>query len=113
VEDPEWTRRYHSADPSEKAFGARVEISTSDGRKFVDELAVADAHPLGARPFRRDNYIAKFRSLTEDVIDTQEQERFLELITRLDNLSPEEVRNLTIEAPDVVARDRNLPTGIF
>ncbi len=24
VEDPEWTRRYHSADPAEKAFGGRV-----------------------------------------------------------------------------------------
>ncbi|MEO6117058.1 MAG: MmgE/PrpD family protein, partial [Pseudolysinimonas sp.] len=27
VEDPEWTRRYHSNDPAEKAFGGRVEIT--------------------------------------------------------------------------------------
>ena len=26
AEDEEWTRRYHSDDPNEKAFGGRVEI---------------------------------------------------------------------------------------
>ena len=31
VEDPEWTRRYHSLDIAEKAFGGTVEI-TLDGR---------------------------------------------------------------------------------
>src|SRR5271165_256268 len=50
VEDPEWTRRYHSRDPKEKAFGGRVVVTLDDGRVIEDELAVADAHPLGARP---------------------------------------------------------------
>jgi 2-methylcitrate dehydratase len=113
VEDPEWTRRYHSTDPSEKAFGARVEIVMSDGRTVSDELAVADAHPLGARPFKRDDYIAKFHTLTEGVVDDAEQERFLDLATRVDELSPGEVGSLTIEAPDVVARDDELAGGIF
>lgn len=45
AEDPEWTRRYHSIDPDEKAFGARAEITLNDGTVIVDELAVADAHP--------------------------------------------------------------------
>ena len=27
-EDPEWTRRYHSTDPNEIAFGGRVEVHT-------------------------------------------------------------------------------------
>jgi 2-methylcitrate dehydratase len=31
VEDPEWTRRYHSLDISEKAFGGSVEITLTDG----------------------------------------------------------------------------------
>ena len=31
AEDPEWTRRYHSPDPAEKAFGARVEITLKSG----------------------------------------------------------------------------------
>ena len=48
VEDPEWTRRYHSLDISEKAFGGRVVITLADGNEIVDEIAVADAHPLGA-----------------------------------------------------------------
>jgi 2-methylcitrate dehydratase len=113
VEDPEWTRRYHSTDPSEKAFGARVEIVMSDGRTLSDELAVADAHPLGARPFKRDDYLAKFHTLTEGVVDDAEQERFLDLATRVDELSPGEVGSLTIEAPDVVARDDELAGGIF
>lgn len=49
-EDPEWTRRYHSTDPAEKAFGARAEVTLKSGEVIVDEIAVADAHPLGARP---------------------------------------------------------------
>ena len=54
TEDPEWTRRYHSTDPAEKAFGGRVVIRLADGRCLEDEIAVADAHPLGARPFARE-----------------------------------------------------------
>src|SRR5699024_5190163 len=65
TEDLEWTRRYHSEDPDVKAFGGRVEIELASGEKIVDEIAVADAHPLGARPFARANYIAKFRLLAE------------------------------------------------
>ena len=30
-EDPEWTRRYHTTDPREKAFGGRVVITFADG----------------------------------------------------------------------------------
>ena len=30
-EDPEWTRRYHSNDPQEKAFGGSVAITLTDG----------------------------------------------------------------------------------
>ncbi|MBN9613021.1 MAG: MmgE/PrpD family protein, partial [Actinobacteria bacterium] len=41
AEDPEWTRRYHSEDPDEKAFGGRVEIALTSGEKIVDEIAVA------------------------------------------------------------------------
>src|SRR6202042_3105859 len=51
LEDPEWTRRYRATDPQELAFGARVEITLKGGRTIVDEMAIANAHPLGARPF--------------------------------------------------------------
>src|SRR5690606_35546731 len=40
TEDPEWTRRYHSTDPDEKAFGARVVITFDDGSTITDEIAV-------------------------------------------------------------------------
>jgi 2-methylcitrate dehydratase len=46
-EDAEWTRKYHSRDPEELAFGGRVEIAFRDGSKLVDELGVANAHPNG------------------------------------------------------------------
>ena len=68
AEDDEWTRRYHSDDPNEKAFGGRVVIRFTDGTEIVDEIAVADAHPLGARPFAREDYVRKFRILAEPVL---------------------------------------------
>ena len=63
MEDPVWTKRYHSHNPTEKAFGGRVEIKMTDGTLIADEMAVANAHPLGARPFKRPNYIEKFQTL--------------------------------------------------
>ncbi|MGW9266507.1 2-methylcitrate dehydratase PrpD [Gordonia terrae] len=87
VEDPEWTRRYHSSDPNEKAFGAKAVITLRNGEVITDELAVADAHPLGARPFGRDQYIAKFRSMAEGVIDIAEQDRFLGDVEKLETLA--------------------------
>src|SRR5579885_2289007 len=71
-EDPEWTRRYHAGDPADKAFGARAEVTLKSGEVIVDEIAVADAHPLGARPFQREQYIAKFTALADGVIDDAE-----------------------------------------
>ncbi|MBF6078612.1 MmgE/PrpD family protein [Nocardia beijingensis] len=114
AEDPEWTRRYHSTDPNEKAFGARAEVTLDSGEVIVDELAVADAHPLGARPFARDQYIAKFRTLAEGVIDPAEQDRFLDVAQRTAALSADELPqlNLTV-SEDVLARAPKLPKGLF
>lgn len=50
VEDPLWTARYHSRDPKMKAFGGHVTVVLEDSDTISDEIAVADAHPLGARP---------------------------------------------------------------
>ncbi|KPM55437.1 2-methylcitrate dehydratase [Frankia sp. R43] len=96
VEDEEWTRRYHSTDPAEKAFGARVVVELADGATITDEIAVADAHPLGARPFGRDEYIGKFRHLAEGLLSTEEQDRFLDTAVRLPDLRPDELTGLTI-----------------
>lgn len=114
AEDPEWTRRYHSTDPNEKAFGARAEVTLKSGEVIVDELAVADAHPLGARPFARDQYIAKFRTLAEGVIDPAEQDRFLDVAQRTPDLSAEELGRLNFTVSDeVLARAPKLPKGLF
>ncbi|MDD7928694.1 MmgE/PrpD family protein [Microbacterium thalli] len=113
AEDAEWTRRYHSEDPAEKAFGGRVEIRLTDGSTIVDEIAVADAHPLGARPFAREDYIRKFRILAEPVLDPAEIERFLDLAQRLPELTADEVRELNIVARDGVIAAAPNPRGLF
>jgi len=113
-EDAEWTSRYHSADPKGKAFGGRVEITFNDGKKLVDEIAVADAHPLGARPFARADYLRKFETLTENLISADEAKRFLLLARRLPQLTAAEVGDLNIALPPErlahTARDKR---GIF
>jgi 2-methylcitrate dehydratase len=98
-EDAEWTRRYHSIDPAEKAFGARVEIIMRAGERLVDEMAVANAHPLGAKPFERDDYINKFRVLTEGIISTREANRFLEAVQELPRLPAGELHRLNVALP--------------
>ena len=113
AEDAEWTRRYHSDDPAEKAFGGRVEIRLADGSTLVDEIAVADAHPLGARPFAREDYIRKFRILAEPVLAAAEIERFLGLAQRLPELTAAEVRELNIVASAGVIASAPNPRGLF
>ena len=97
VEDPRWTARYHDPDPDEKAFGARVEIKTRSGETIAGELDVAHAHSRGRRPFARDDYIRKFRGLTEGIVDRSEADRFLDACDRLQGLGPSELGRLTIE----------------
>ncbi len=112
VEDKDWTRRYHSHDPKEKAFGAKVVIAFDDGSTLVDELGIANAHPFGARPFGRAEYIRKFRTLTDDILDPKESARFLALAQRLPNLSAAEVMTLNPVAPKGYLAE-NMAKGIF
>ncbi|MCL2428081.1 MAG: MmgE/PrpD family protein, partial [Alphaproteobacteria bacterium] len=99
AEDPEWTRRYHATDPNELAFGARVEVFMRDGSTIVDEMAVANAHPLGARPFTRPDYVEKFRTLTDGVLSTREASRFLEVAQELPRLAAGELHLLNVSLP--------------
>ncbi|PRY67917.1 2-methylcitrate dehydratase [Glaciihabitans tibetensis] len=135
AEDAEWTRRYHSLDPAEQAFGGRAEIVLADGTvirgpggegtgearggastgTLSAEIAVADAHPLGARPFARADYIAKFRTLAAGVLDDDEIERFLDLAQRLPELGPAEVGLLNVAVRTHVPATtlRPAPRGLF
>ncbi len=110
-EDPEWTRRYHAADPAERAFGARVEVILRNGETIVDELGIANAHPLGAHPFERADYIAKFRTLTDGIIMPRESARFLDAVQDLPRLGAGELSELNVSMP--AARLAAGKPGIF
>ncbi|WLP91514.1 2-methylcitrate dehydratase PrpD [Gordonia sp. NB41Y] len=114
VEDPEWTRRYHSTDPAEKAFGAKAVITLKNGEVITDELAVADAHPLGARPFARAQYEAKFTTMADGVIEADEQQRFLAAAARVAELGAGELGELNLlVAPNVLDKAPTVGKGIF
>ena len=100
VEDPRWTARYHATDPAEKAFGGRIVITLGDGRVIADELAVANAHTLGATPWRRPDYIRKFHELADGVLASAEVTRFLATVDRLPDLSAGELFGLNVALPE-------------
>lgn len=112
-EDPEWTRRYHSLDIAEKAFGGSVEITLNDGTIITDEIAVADAHPLGARPFAREQYINKFRTLATGLVDEAEIDRFIAAAENLENLGAGELDQLNIVAAAGIIDPAVAPKGLF
>jgi 2-methylcitrate dehydratase len=91
----DWEARYHDPDPSKKAFGGRVEITLQDGSVLADEISVADAHPAGARPFVRENYIGKFETLAAYAIGDGERRRFVEVAGCVADLETSELLGLT------------------
>ena len=97
IEKEKWTKLYHDTNPEKKAFGGKVIITMKDGSKIEDELERANAHPAGARPFKRENYIGKFDMLTEGIITKNERDRFIQLVERLENLSLDEVKELNVQ----------------
>ena len=113
-EDENWTKRYHNRDPNKRSFGGRIQITLKSGEKIEDELAVANAHPAGAQPFVRSNYIEKFKTLTNGVISDEESNRFLDLVQNLPDLNSTDIGKLNIAA-DNIEVGSNSPNmkGIF
>ena len=111
-EDKKWTKRYHDPNPKKKAFGAKVVITLKSGKKITEEQGVADAHPFGLRPFKRENYIKKFLTLTENIINKKESDRFLKIVQNLKNLKKGQLDKLNIEIKKNKLK-RNLRKGIF
>ena len=99
VEVPRWTERYHARRHEELAFGGRIVIRMKDGREIADELAVANAHPLGATPWQRAHYVGKFRTMTDGLISAAESSRFLAACERLPNLKAGELFELNVAMP--------------
>jgi len=112
VEDPKWTARYHSDDPNVKAFGGRIVITLKDGTVIADEMAVANAHTLGATPWQRVDYVRKFNILTDGILAPEEASRFLDVAQRLQALTAEELAGLTIALPAGTLAGSE-KTGIF
>lgn len=114
IEDAQWTAMYHDQDPNKKRFGGRVEIIFNNGDKIVDELGVANAHPAGARPFKRADYIRKFDTLTSEIITKDERNRFISLCERLPELTATEVQQLNVQIPiDKLISNKRDTKGIF
>ena len=111
-EDKKWTKKYHDPDPKKKSFGAKVVITLNNGKKIIEQQDRADAHPFGSRPFKRQDYIKKFLTLTENILDEKESSRFLKIVQNLKKLKPGQLDKLNIEIKKSKIK-RNLKKGIF
>jgi len=112
-ENKKWTKRYHDKNPKKKCFGGKVIIMMKDGSMISDEINVADAHPAGKRPFKREQYIEKFKTLTDGLISKAESERFLKTVQNLKSLKSSDLKGLNIEMIPALKRQKNRKIRIF
>ena len=87
-------------------------VTLKNGKKITEQQDRADAHPYGTRPFKRENYIKKFLTLTENILDKKESDRFLKTVQNLKKLKPGQLDRLNIEVKKSKLK-RNLRRGIF
>ncbi|MDC1032895.1 MmgE/PrpD family protein [Candidatus Pelagibacter sp.] len=111
-EDKKWTKKYHDPNPKKKSFGAKVVVTLKNGKKITEKQDRADAHPYGSRPFKRQNYIKKFLTLTENILNKQESNRFLKIVQNLKKLKSGQLDKLNIEIEKNKIK-RNFKRGIF
>ena len=111
-EDKKWTRKYHDPNPKKKSFGAKVIITMKNGKKISEQLERADAHPYGSRPFKRNDYIKKFKTLTDKIISRKESLKFLNTVQRLKKLKKGQLTKLNIEVNKKYLKQNN-KKGIF
>ena len=111
-EDKKWTKKYHDPNPKNKSFGGKVVVTLNNGKKIIEQLDRADAHPYGARPFKRQNYIQKFLTLTNGILDKKESSRFLKTVQNLKNLKSGELNKLNIQVKRSQIK-KNTKKGIF
>ena len=83
-----------------------------NGKKISEQQERADAHPYGSRPFKRKNYINKFLTLTEGILDKNESNRFIKVVQNLKNLKSGQLHKLNLEIKKSKLK-RNLKKGIF
>ena len=85
----------------------------NDGSIISEEINVANAHPSGKRPFKRDQYIEKFKSLTEGLISIKETKRFLDLAQNLRSLKSTDLMGLNIEMGSKFREFKKSKSSIF
>ena len=107
-----WTKKYHDTNPKNKSFGAKVIVTLNNGKKIVEKLDKADAHPYGLRPFNRKNYINKFLILTKNLISKKESKKFLNNVQKLKKLKAGQLYKLNIEIKKSNLKKNN-KKGIF
>ena len=112
-EDKNWTKKYHNPNHKKKCFGGEVQITMKDGSKIKAKLGVADAHPNGNKPFKRKDYINKFKMLTKNILGKKESLRFLNDVQNLKKLDKGELYKLNIEATDKVKKNSFHKNTIF
>ena len=93
-------------------FWSKVIVTLNNGKKITEQLERADAHPYGARPFKRENYIKKFKILTDKIISKKESERFLKTVQNLKKLKNGQLDKLNIEVSNKKIK-RNKKKSIF
>jgi 2-methylcitrate dehydratase len=111
-EDKKWTKRYHDPNPKNKSFGGKVVVTLNNGKKIIEQLDKADAHPYGTRPFKRQNYVQKFLTLTDGILDKKESSRFLKTVQNLKNMKSGQLNRLNIQVKRSQIK-KNTKKGIF
>ena len=84
-----------------------------NGSTISEEINVADAHPAGQRPFGRNEYINKFKSLTDGMISKKESARFLKVVQNLRKLKAKDLKGLNIEVMPKIKNKSKTSKGIF
>ena len=112
-EDKKWTKKYHNKDPKKKCFGGRVIIKMKDGSSISKEINIADAHPAGRRPFGREEYINKFRTLTDSIISKDESTRFLKIVQNLKRLNSRDLNGLNVQVRQKLSKRNFSKSSIF
>ncbi len=112
-EKKKWTKKYHDKDPKKKCFGGKVIIKMKNGSTISEEINVADAHPAGKRPFERQHYIEKFKTLTDGIISEKESKRFLKQVQNLRKLNNSGLQSLNVEILRKINKRRMKKNTIF
>jgi 2-methylcitrate dehydratase len=88
-------------------------VTLRDGSTIEDEIDVPDAHPRGATPFGRDDYLRKFHELAGLYATAEEQDRFLEVALALPTLTPGRLSELNVEIAPAQLEVSGLTPGLF